>query len=433
MQHLSTTDSRFNFYINSSSAVVIKIPLGKPNGRLPRGLGPDTRERAQPKMTFQLSNCGYAAFALIRERYGKCPCPEFAEERKFEVLCSARRKLERNQLALSPDIRADAQYADPQLLHGEAVASTKKYIALHPEYAIFRDMMIAQAKHALLLMNEKILMEKFGAYIKINTDFLLSLGKNQEDLYREALLNNTSFSQLYQVRPWSQLKTFEKFILLNNFVIKVSAECYKLNPSTWQPSEPIKGLIRDLKNNGPIVVSGNLGRPSYEQNPSKMTKRFEGNNVDVLYWSKGAKRAEGPIGHVIVIIGAESEDPSGRGGYVYYLDPTDISDPADSRSQKIYVTSYQNLTEHMTNYLGIRYNPQEQNPSHTIYGWQNRNRFSSAGSQSSSSAEATPGSMIVDAARAEAMVAAALAAPLASVLVSDAARAAGAAAAASCR
>lgn len=118
------------------------------------------------------------------------------------------------------------------------------------------------------------------------------------------------------------------------------------------PKESIDKLIECLKIEKALIVQGVFGCTRYVNEP-RIVQKIAGHPI---YGWKPSDRREidfsSKIGHAIVIIGASK---GGRkGGYVYFVDPKDGSNPTNPLQQKIYVISYQNLITNITDISGLK-------------------------------------------------------------------------------
>jgi hypothetical protein len=124
--------------------------------------------------------------------------------------------------------------------------------------------------------------------------------------------------------------------------------------SSWHPESPIKDLIEEIGQRGPLLITGFFGRRSGQNTLVRLTNRkskpvfIEGRPL--FHWKQNHSiEAESNNGHIVVVIGATIENNK---GYVYYLDPVDGSNANDPSTQKVYVTSYQKLISTITNIDG---------------------------------------------------------------------------------
>jgi hypothetical protein len=108
--------------------------------------------------------------------------------------------------------------------------------------------------------------------------------------------------------------------------------------STWHPEQPIDNLMEQLKLHGPLLAAGKFGQLFYEDPSFETNDKIEGRPI--FGWKPNAKRREGGLynQHAVVIVAAQKINGK---EYVYFIDPVDGSNPADLRTQKIYVQSYE--------------------------------------------------------------------------------------------
>lgn len=144
------------------------------------------------------------------------------------------------------------------------------------------------------------------------------------------------------------LSVLEKFNLLNAAAYLKLFEIFDMKSISWRPSDNIQTLLSSLKENGkPLVVSGRFGEDFYHDEPKHSDKI---KHYDVCEYSSGSHakefdkdtiaRGESSI-HSIAIIGVEHNYKYAGGGCVYYIDPSDASDPEKDGSRKIYRLDYE--------------------------------------------------------------------------------------------
>lgn len=272
----------------ANSSAFLLLPQGKPNPLEPRGFeGPDLRSRVtqngSPKKSYYPPI--YAAFNFLRNRY-KAPNTGKLPERKFEQLVSSIYK----QLRTFKD----------GVPSGELI---KKIEAIA----------------APLFEHHKTTPEK---------------------LFEEFKDKYPTVSRLHcSSLEWDKLETNRKYHLLMTFVHQLSAAGYNIGISSWKPKDPIESLIRELNCRGPLMVMGNFGPRIYCKQPTilkSIAKR------DIYGWPLPAQKWQN-FSHLlnpILIIGAEKNR---QGQFVYYIDPTEESDPSDPKKQKIYAMRYETL------------------------------------------------------------------------------------------
>jgi hypothetical protein len=121
-----------------------------------------------------------------------------------------------------------------------------------------------------------------------------------------------------------------------------------LKKSTWKPIDGSDSLISELKSKGPLFVGGALGKPAYMDAPYERTQKIA--NRAIYAWRPGAKRHPNSfVGHTVLLVGAKKVE---KEAYVYFIDSVDPSDPKDLSKQKIYMISFNNFTNHITDLHG---------------------------------------------------------------------------------
>lgn len=120
-----------------------------------------------------------------------------------------------------------------------------------------------------------------------------------------------------------------------------------LSPTNWTPMMTHSVLLNSLKNEGPQIAVGNLGLMFYGTPPS--VKATLGDRK-IYGWSPGAKTLDNVVMHSIVVIGA-ARFPNQE--VVYYIDPSDESDPQNPELQRIYTISYLRFTERISKFFNF--------------------------------------------------------------------------------
>lgn len=174
-----------------------------------------------------------------------------------------------------------------------------------------------------------------------NTIFLNKLGLKAADMYSEELFEGL------RSKGWDEMTPIEKGPYLDSFAFRASYQiCYQLPESPWHPSMPISSLISVLETFGPHYVKGMFGKAFYKSQPLIMKDKVQDRTI--CYWPTRAERVEIGKSHSIVIVGARQTESS-SGGLVYFIDPSDGSDPSNPEQQKIYAMSYNRLCESIVN------------------------------------------------------------------------------------
>jgi hypothetical protein len=131
-----------------------------------------------------------------------------------------------------------------------------------------------------------------------------------------------------------QKRMFDGNTVQFELVLRVVVErAFKLQRSEWHPSHPITSLMEQLRQHGPHVVCGKLGKLYYEADPIRLSGNVAGRPL--FGWQPGTGMKPEGNTHAVVVVGAKSDQE-----LVYFIDPMDGSDPADPQTQKIYVMSY---------------------------------------------------------------------------------------------
>ena len=150
------------------------------------------------------------------------------------------------------------------------------------------------------------------------------------------------FEAVRLIKKVKDLSTREKLPMIELLANKNLCFKFGAKYSSWNPIQPITELINQLKSNGPHLIRGPFGRSYYEEDPQVTSTIIEGKSLH--FWKKGSARKNLQwLPNSIVIVGADEKLQ-----HVYYLDTKDDS-------QKLYVISYENLTNNiqtLTPFLG---------------------------------------------------------------------------------
>ena len=351
-----------------SSSYYCFLPAGKPDPRLPRPEGEDTRPWVVQSPQ-KGNTCWYYGLKFIREHYGKDPHPVFAEKRDLEKVGSDRRKLQTLQdksyqesLAIANQLATDPNYAHRKI---NTLEGAKAFLPrIHELQSSTSPEVRAEASKLFKVLSPFCSQEKFDdlhEFLKndnftkrnlFNTIFLNKLGLEPAVMYSE------EHCEGYYSKSWDEMTAIEKGPYLDSLAFRASYQiCYQLPESPWHPSMPISGLISALETFGPHYMKGMFGKAFYKSQPLTMKDKVQDRTI--WYWPPGAERVELGKSHSIVIVGAR-ETESSSGGLVYFIDPLDGSDPSTPEQQKIYAMSYKRLCESIVNLKQeIRISPED--------------------------------------------------------------------------
>ncbi|HEV3270428.1 MAG TPA: hypothetical protein VGZ69_07290 [Candidatus Rhabdochlamydia sp.] len=340
----------------TATSILYEIPPGKPDPKQKRTIGEDTRNRI-PQLAYKGNTCWYYTLKFIRQQIGKNPCKELTQARKVERLCSLRRKSYTKHENSLPAI-ADQLFTEKgsDVLCSIDLAKAKNYVKNkqttqpmmetpeflegRPSLFPFLEEFIKEGKKSN--MHEFLLHKKFSGRNRINLEFLTNLGISLKEVFDSEITTANG----YEKKPCKTLKDLEKSSLLGFFACKISAKVYDLQKSSWTPFQKIDCLIEELETKGPLYVGGNLGRPTYVDEPFKMSQKIS--ERDIYAWRPGANRNPG-LGHTVLLVGAKKVQGK---AFVYFIDSADPSDPNDRSKQKIYMISYTNLTSNVCDLHG---------------------------------------------------------------------------------
>lgn len=340
----------------TATSILYEIPPGRLDPKQKRTIGEDTRNRI-PQLAYKGNTCWYYTLKFIRQQIGKNPCKELTQAREIERLCSLRRKAYTQHENSLPAI-ADQLFTkkESEILRSIDLAKAKFYVenkqAIQPMMetpevleggpSLFPFIEEFAEKGKGSNMHEFLLDRKFSGRTKIDLEFFTNLGIGIKNIFASEL----TAANGYEKNHYENLSKLEKSSLLGFFACKISAEAYGLQKSSWAPSQKIDCLIEELRAKGPLYVGGNLGKPTYVDEPFKMNQKISGR--DIYAWHKGANR-NAEIGHAVLLIGAKKVQDK---AFVYFIDSADPSDPNDRAKQKIYMISFANFAANICDLHG---------------------------------------------------------------------------------
>ena len=310
----------------SSTLVFCPPPLGKPDPKLPKPrFGPDNRPRViQTKM--QGSTCWYSVFNRIRERYKAPNIPQTFTARKIERMASKWKKsingIDHTMLTVinNPAVKKAFSTFTKEIARERGALIYLETV--HPKLLATIPSFLTQTEHTNLY--DHLCAQELNKRMEISLTFFSELG----NLMGKEL---TSFMATYQKMSHGALECSLRATCAMNYMLEISS---------WHPRQPITDLIKELKENGPLAVSGYYGALQYNGPPKKLARKIHGR--ELYCWSKEDRQSGADIlAHTILLVGAEVI--KGK-GFAYYIDPNDESDPDHPEKERIFAVSYDTLT-----------------------------------------------------------------------------------------
>lgn len=321
---------------SSVTMQLFAMPSGKPD---PKGSA-STRviQAAQKGPT-----CYYYAMNMLRRRIGPAAGIAFEKERNIEVLFSKRRKDVTNMRHIMAQEKALAFELGPE-------GAYNSFNAWHKAGATFFLSSLTQMKKntsaPLELFVVSSLIEEFLSQdmfenlldyvedkhnklcIESGLEFLSKLSLSAECMYNDQLLS----PQAATAPTWESLDLYSKRAHVENFCFQEMFRSYKLRTSPWRPVQGIEGLLACLKSLGPMYIKGMIGKQYFELPP---TFNQDIHGLQIFSFDESKFKAVHHIFHSIVVTGV---DLSGKA--IFYIDPSDASDPSKEVFRKTYVISY---------------------------------------------------------------------------------------------
>ncbi|MBS0606599.1 MAG: hypothetical protein KF898_06910 [Parachlamydiales bacterium] len=347
-------------------SIFFLLPQGKPDPKIARPEeGEDTRERVVQKSP-QGPICWYYALKFLREQYGPKAPACFLKQRVLEKLISSYRKAltEARKETLREEELVHEYRSNPLL---------KKLVQASSPEAILVQSKISYGENSSVVKLAE-LMKDFSAQIKY-TD--LSKFAYCRKLDRTIAIHaqylkilktdpHIEFEKERALRPWQTLELeklpyeFQATFFSTLAIRTIARDVYQMRESRWSPHQPVTGLIQELIERGPMFMSGLFGRTFYHADCQPLDDKLHGKTI--WCWPVGsAIETDGSSPtHSIIVIGADHE--GSRGGRVYFIDPSDGSDPADPERQKVYAMSYLRLAEKIFDLFGEKFSKLHHSP-----------------------------------------------------------------------
>lgn len=315
------------------TGILYELPPGKPDPTQKCVPGKEKRERV-PQKRLKDGTCWYYALNFLRPRIGKNPSDLLLTDRSEEKLCSERRKEQSAYNAAFPIALGNLySKSSVSVLQSITLENVKEVLGwgIKPLTPYIKEF-IETKNHSNF--HEFLIFKRSCKMIEINMKFLRKIGKEKE---------------LRENQKWQSLDTTKKALVAEVWAQLFSAKLYGLKTSTWSPSKGILALIKELKEKGPLMVLGDIGKDYYTKPPLKMKRKIFTRNI--YYWPAGSERQAFMSGHAVLLVGAKKVQDK---AFVYFIDPSDPSDPRNRDKQKIYVISFTNLTSHIDSLNGSK-------------------------------------------------------------------------------
>lgn len=358
---------------NDAQCVFFRIPHGIPDPSQECPLGPDQRPKVRREGSVSL--CFYVAFSVIRKYIGPTFCEQLKHLQRFETALATMQKAQiAHETALKTCNQVFCNSTKESLLKcdKERAAFRAKKMEAFLTSAKYRSEIMAQAEKSGELLDlsgtledtpgqielhrnfisqdkfqnlfEYCLDLKMAPRFKIQLAFLAAIGKSSEQIKAELRsYGGPEFDQELNAAKNLTSLTVKKFgPALQNAVQMLALQHFDLDFALWKPTHPFPVLLSLLKQHGPLGITGSFGVESYQCAPKRLEEKW--GDREVCAWPPGSPRKESELlGHAVTIIGALSGPETAGGGYIYFLDPINASDPANPLLDKIYKISYKNL------------------------------------------------------------------------------------------
>lgn len=348
-----------------NKSINYSLPPGKPNAKIPRPIGPDTRPRVKQKASRYYNNSHYV-FNLIRERIGPNPPAKWAEARRVEIICSMHRKeisaIYGNAPAFSQFINSESiqtlcqkitkTYTESLLKELQAAVKGQPRLekAVSKTKEIFTGLVSLQANDLCDNLNNDL---RSAARVRIDNEFLKKMGTTAEEIYKkEHRLYPNAFDT-----TWEELNIQEQNQLRYIYTFMVKAKAYNLKPAHWRPwpGTGINFLISELNKKGPMIVLGQYGYTHYVTDPKPTGEVLRDPSQNCAYtvyaWTQQDEISqEKKFCDPFLITGAKILE---NGNEVVYYVETSFDDLPINGSRRIYTMSFQTFREYLADTRGF--------------------------------------------------------------------------------
>lgn len=346
----------------TSSNIVYSLPLGKPNPNSLAKKDVEDRDRVAQTVKKSFSSI-YDACNYVRRRIGKNFEKELEEQRQIEKLGSNWRKA--HLVAVNKFPLVTTLNTEYQNKFFSSIDQTAARWLLNPtkecpnwEGSVeFSSALSEFLTHCAPTFNiSELVFGEFGGRPSLAhflKDFLNeNKYKNVHEFlsHKGSLLSQTDINLIKNIYLNSQ-NILQEIQEIDDPTTKwhryreVAQHClamaYGLKETKWTPEQNIDSLIKELTEHGPLVIGGEFGKDYYIDSPTKI-EIIHGK--EACSWKPGAPRRKGVIQQYVVLVGAKKVKDM---GLVYFIDPTEASDPKNPSSQKYYKISYTNLKNHI--------------------------------------------------------------------------------------
>lgn len=336
---------------HTSNSIMYAMPNGKPN------LKQKVLEEKIPEIILQKkqkgNTCAYYAYNYIRKRIGdnisENSSTQLKKERKIEKICSLYRK-EQTKIGNIFDI------LNPLV---EVLDNKNESISLLKVHSIINHLLTKEeAEEAKGILETCLKDNKTGSKslknmieekeISTSLEASLTFYKNLNVDYKKrlAIILSKQLNKLHLNDDIDELNVALKRNIAHIDSLLLMAEQYGLKESKWCPGK-IEGLIQELKDHGPLKVSGKHGRCYYSETPFKLSEK--NGDYETYGFKPGATRKTINASHAVLLVGAKIINNK---SYVYIKEPNDENDPMKKETNKIYKISYEKFCEHLTDVFG---------------------------------------------------------------------------------
>jgi len=339
---------------------------------------------------------------MLRKRIGPNPDSDYVEARRIEKLCS---DFYKRQITFSEDLKGRKNFISGVLSSGPIPDGNRDTIiktyflpnflakqktgqtgllttdltkAYGPNIISFIEEYCAQVEFDNIddfFEKKRSSSEKTSCLQFLNTDGIsfekLYHEKTRQKLRQHLEVNSIRYKNaspeerelFFSTTASILIPSWEKFVeefhasTLFGLSFFAAAIAFGFKVSDWTPSQSIDSLQKHLKSEGALIVAGFYGKSFYSKDPfvaQSIAERpiYGWKPTDRISLEKMLEHYGIVAGHTIVVIGAAQG--GAKGGFVYFVDPKDGSDPQNPLQQRVYMISYENFTSNIGNSEGSR-------------------------------------------------------------------------------
>lgn len=215
---------------------------------------------------------------------------------------------------------------------------------------IFNDFCDQPINDFFQYLDERYFKESIGTHLTLLRLLRLDPDQECEDFqkYRVECLSDQYANYIPHLLSNPKATVKQKEHILTSLIHQQIAKVYGLEPIAWKPTQKtdnIDVLFDCLKKaKKPIIVNGSFGSLQYEAGAFLPVKEKDLDTYEIYSWKSSKRKPPIPDEkHALALIGVEKDTAGKGGGYVYLIDPEDISEPGKRR--KLCMLSFETFSK----------------------------------------------------------------------------------------